>query len=151
MEEADWTGSDRLRHDLIARVIGEVGVRNSSVLEDLHAGTTPDSATGDYSDVKVVSPYGEIPWTALSRISDEEMKVLMKDVVDRIFTFLKYPEELSRLVGAAAWDTPRPHPQLLKTVRWVRQRRRASLNGPHPTAQGPAPGSAGPSIPTASL
>ena len=52
-------------------------VRNT-YLEDLHAGTFPDSKTGDYSDVKVVSPYGEIPWNQLGRISDEEMKKLMK-------------------------------------------------------------------------
>jgi len=37
-------------------------VRNTG-LEDLHAGVAPSSATGDYSDVKVVTPYGEIPWT----------------------------------------------------------------------------------------
>src|SRR6266404_9748741 len=36
-------------------------VRNT-FLEDLHAGTVPSSKAGDYSDVKVVSPYGEIPW-----------------------------------------------------------------------------------------
>src|SRR5438093_9756136 len=48
-------------------------VRNSS-LEELHAGTFPSSKTGDYTDVKVVSPYGEIAWNQLGRISDEEMK-----------------------------------------------------------------------------
>ena len=43
-------------------------VRNSS-LEDLHAGIFPSSKTGDYTDVKVVSPYGEIAWNRVSRIS----------------------------------------------------------------------------------
>jgi hypothetical protein len=46
-------------------------------LEDLHSGITPSSKTGDYSDVKVVSPYGEILWKDLSRISDKEMRLLM--------------------------------------------------------------------------
>jgi hypothetical protein len=43
---------------------------------------------GDYSDVKVVSPHGEIPWKELSRLSDKEMKELMIDVVDRCYDFL---------------------------------------------------------------
>ena len=33
----------------------------------------------------VRSPYGEIPWPRVSRISDEEMKRLMIDVVDRVY------------------------------------------------------------------
>lgn len=61
-------------------------VRNSGP-EDLHAGTVPGSATGDFSDVKVVTPYGEIPWTRLSRISDEKMKALMIEVTNKVFTF----------------------------------------------------------------
>jgi len=61
-----------------ARVLAE-RVRNTE-LENLHAGITPSSKTGDYSDVKVVTPYGEIPWDNLSRISDVEMRVLMLDV-----------------------------------------------------------------------
>ena len=61
--------------------------RNSK-LEDLHAGTYPGSRAGDYSDVKVVSPYGEIAWDRLSRLSDDEMCTLMIDVVDRCYGFL---------------------------------------------------------------
>jgi len=57
-------------------------------LENLHAGTGPNSAAGDFSDVKVVSPYGEIPWPDLSRLNDEEMKVLMIEVVNKTYTFL---------------------------------------------------------------
>jgi hypothetical protein len=45
-------------------------------LEDFHSGKYPSSKTGDYSDVKVVSPFGEIPRTELSRLSDEKMKIL---------------------------------------------------------------------------
>lgn len=36
----------------------------------------------------MISPYGEIPWNDLSRISDEEMKVLMVDVVNHCDRFL---------------------------------------------------------------
>jgi hypothetical protein len=62
-------------------------VRNS-YLEDLHAGISPSSQTGDYTDVKVISPYGEIPWNRVGRISDEEMRQLMEDIVNRLYTFL---------------------------------------------------------------
>ena len=61
--------------------------RNSK-LEDLHAGTYPDSRVGDFSDVKVVSPFGEIAWDRLSRLSDGEMRTVMIDVVDRCYGFL---------------------------------------------------------------
>jgi hypothetical protein len=58
-------------------------------LEKLHAGATPVTRTGDYSDVKVIDAEGrEIPWNMLSRINDDEMKTLMSGVVNRVHTFL---------------------------------------------------------------
>ena len=60
----------------------------NSMLEDLHAGISPSSAAGDYSDVTVSSPYGLIPWNNVSRFNDEEMKRLMIDVVDRAYCFI---------------------------------------------------------------
>ena len=88
-------------------------VRNT-FLEDLHAGTTPSSQTGDYSDVKVVSPYGEIEWARLSRISDDEMRQLMKEVVNKLFSVLLRLNEPAfvesiKTFGArrtARWDEP---------------------------------------------
>lgn len=59
----------------LVRLICEKSVRNC--LEELHSGIFPSSKTGDYSDVKVVSPYGEISWNNISRISDPEMRQLM--------------------------------------------------------------------------
>lgn len=79
--------SDNLITSQLAKAITALCVRNT-FLEELHAGTTPASKTGDYSDVKVVTPYGEISWQQLSRISDEEMKRLMKEIVNRVYTFL---------------------------------------------------------------
>lgn len=61
----------------------------NSVLEDLHAGTAPDSKSGDYTDVAVHTRFGEIPWILLSRISDEEMKLLMQDVVKHTYHFIQ--------------------------------------------------------------
>jgi hypothetical protein len=60
----------------------------NSVLEDLHAGICPDSASGDYSDVRVSSPSGDIPWPKVSRLNDDEMKRLMIDVVNRTYRFI---------------------------------------------------------------
>ena len=61
----------------VAKMLAFHCVRNS-YLEDLHAGIFPSSKTGDYADVKVISPYGEIAWNRVSRISDDEMKHLGK-------------------------------------------------------------------------
>ena len=60
----------------------------NSMLEDLHAGTSPSSTSGDYSDGTVSSPYGAIPWSKVSRLNDDEMKRLMIDVVDRTYRFI---------------------------------------------------------------
>ncbi len=66
----------------LAKYIVQQCFRNSE-LENLHAGLAPSSKTGDYSDVVVKTPFGEIPWRELSRFDDAEMKVLMLDVVNR--------------------------------------------------------------------
>lgn len=101
------------RHDIesaqfTSLCIAENFVRNAGVLEDLHAGPPARSATGDYSDVKVVTPYGEIPWNDVSRISDEEMAALMREVVNKIFTLLRFNEELGSISPEAqsVWDPP---------------------------------------------
>jgi hypothetical protein len=41
----------------------------------------------------------------------------MIDVVDRVFTYLRYPEELARLGGAARWNRPKLHPDMMRVVR----------------------------------
>lgn len=97
----------------LALALVEQCVRNTG-LEDLHAGTTPSSEAGDYSDVKVVTPYGEIPWQQLSRISDEEMKALMIEVVNKVYTFLTHIDDLVVLKDSARWQRPEHDPLLLK-------------------------------------
>lgn len=54
--------------------------------------------------------YGEIAWNQLSRISNSEMKALMIDVVDRVYSYLRYPEEVARLGGASRWIRPSSTP-----------------------------------------
>jgi len=67
----------------LAKFIALHCFRNTDVLEDLHSGEAPISESGDYSDVKVITPDREIPWSDLSRFGDREMKALMIDVVNR--------------------------------------------------------------------
>ena len=61
----------------------------NTVLEEYHSGIVPDSQIGDYSDVLVKSQFGEVPWRELSRISDEEMKILMKESVAKTYRILR--------------------------------------------------------------
>ena len=71
-----------------AKIMAAACVRRGH-LEKLHNGFTPVTRTGDYSDVKVIDAEGrEIPWSQVSRISQDEMKTLMTGVVNRIHTFL---------------------------------------------------------------
>jgi hypothetical protein len=73
-------------------------VRDSE-LENLHSGVFPSSKTGDFSDVKVVSPYGEIPWKDLSRISDKEMRNLMLDIQKNILSSLNFLAKQQEIEG----------------------------------------------------
>ena len=106
-------------------ILVESGIRNSR-LEELHAGISPSSAVGDYSDVKVVTPYGEIPWSEVSRLCDAEMKALMIEVVNRVYTILTYPEAFTELTGAKRWNVPELDAGLMCYVaRW--QARQAGM------------------------
>ena len=111
---------DRDNAEQLAKALALACVRNT-FLEDLHAGIYPSSKTGDYSDVKVVTPYGEIPWVRVSRMSDDEMKTLMKEVVDKIFTVLVRSGDetlMSALINWGAlqtkrWDQPKMDPEFI--------------------------------------
>ena len=78
-----------LNPKILALLFAANCVRNT-VIEDYHAGKVPRSQTGDFTDVTVVTPFGEIPWTKVSRISDAEMKALNIQVVDKLYTALSF-------------------------------------------------------------
>ena len=80
--------TDPVLQKRLAKYLVQRCFRNS-VLDDLHAGIAPDSKAGDYSDVVVSTPFGEIPWSKLSRFDDEEMKTLMIDVVQKTYEFIQ--------------------------------------------------------------
>ena len=71
----------------LAKTMAMLCVRNTR-LETIHAGKTPVTRTGDWSDVTVVDADGNrFPWTDVSHISDDEMHDLMRDIVNRLYTF----------------------------------------------------------------
>lgn len=73
------------------------------------------SHTDDYSDVIVTDADGrQIPWSEVSRISDDEMRDLMREIVNRLYTFqLRVDEQEFRdyldqqLTSTQNWDEPR--------------------------------------------
>lgn len=97
----------------LAKAMAMLCVRNSH-LEDLHAGIVPTTKTGDWSDVIVLDADGNrIPWRDVSRIDDEEMRSLMRDVVNRLYTFQLHAgnpalqAELEKWMSVAGkWDQP---------------------------------------------
>ncbi len=119
------TDSDKSIKALIAdpvmqhRLAKHIALRcfRNSILEDLHSGKVPDSKSGDYSDVVVKTPYGEIPWNELSRFNDAEMKSLMINVVNHTYHFIqelfdnerggKLLLQLATKDPAPEWDDPK--------------------------------------------
>lgn len=99
----------------LAKVMAMMCVRNSQ-LENIHAGVIPVTRTGDYSDVVVVDAEGRrLPWVEISHIDDAQMRDLMKDVVNRLYTFhmrIDDPEFQAWIdrwtVVAEKWDEPAP-------------------------------------------
>ena len=54
-------------------------------MEDLHFGLSPITKTGDYSDVVVVDAEGRrLPWPEVSRFDEDEMRDLMREIVNKI-------------------------------------------------------------------
>jgi hypothetical protein len=96
-------------------------VRNT-LLETIRAGETPVTKTGDWRDVTVVDADGNrIPWTDVSHISDDEMRDLMRDIVNRLYTFRLCADEpaLQAEIGrcmtvAGKWDEPEFDRRMLK-------------------------------------
>lgn len=89
--------SNKLIRQRLAKFIALHCFRNTK-LEDLHAGYSPSTEAGDYSDVTVTSPFGEIPWNRLSRLNDSEMKDLMISVVQRCYGFVHVLADAERAV-----------------------------------------------------
>ena len=99
---------------LLVRTMALLGVRHS-VIEDIHAGLVPVTRSGDDSDVTVIDADGRrIPWPDVSHFDDNAMRDLMRQVVDRVYTFevrAEDPDFLERIElwaqVASRWDEPK--------------------------------------------
>ncbi|MDE3026816.1 MAG: hypothetical protein KGH84_00270 [Paracoccaceae bacterium] len=97
----------------LSKIMAMICIRNTR-LEDLHAGLEPVTLTGDYSDESVVDATGRIlRWRNVSHIDDGQMADLMRDIVNRLFTFHmrrddpSFRDHLDRWITASdKWDNP---------------------------------------------
>ena len=95
----------RALHAELAKSMAIFCVRNTD-LENLHAGVVPATRTGDYSDVTVIDAEGRrIPWPEVSHLDDYAMRDLMRQVVDRLYTFQELLEDPRMLRLMERWST----------------------------------------------
>lgn len=107
----------------LAKLMAMICVRNTGI-EELHTGTVPVTHKGDYSDVFITDADGrQIPWSDASHLDDDEMRNLMRQIVDRLYTFhLKaddagFRDHLDRwLAVAGRWDEPKLDEAFLATI-----------------------------------
>jgi hypothetical protein len=100
---------------MMAKTLAMMCVRNTS-LEALHAGIVPVTHTGDYSDVRVIDADGrEIAWNDVSHLDDDQMRDLMREIVNRLYTFNisiddpDFRNSVDRWARIAErWDEPDP-------------------------------------------
>ena len=107
----------------LAKLMALTCVRNTK-LEDIHAGIVPVTRTGDYSDVAVIDADGRrIPWPEVSHLDDDAMRDLMRQVVDRLYTFHvmiddpRFQAELDRWQPVIRnWDEPTLDAGLMEAI-----------------------------------
>lgn len=112
----------------LAKVMAMMCVRNTR-LEDLHAGPVPVTRTGDYSDVVILDADGRrIPWLEASHIDDGQMRDLMSQIVNRLYTFhLKcddpqFQNEIDRwMTVAGKWDDPELDQRFVRMIKQGRE------------------------------
>lgn len=117
----------------LSKAMAVMCLRNLEVLEGTHRGIPPVSRTGDFSDVVVVDANGRrIPWPEVAHFDDDTMRELMRQVVNKLYTFQAKAEDpvfldiVDRcLREARAWDEPEPDEGFLGAI----ERRRARERG----------------------
>ena len=100
---------------MMAKTLAMMCVRNTG-LETLHSGIVPVTHAGDYSDVRVIDADGrEIAWNDVSHLDDDQMRSLMKEIVNRLYTFNisiddpDFRNSVDRWARIAErWDEPDP-------------------------------------------
>ena len=112
----------------LAKVMTMMSVRNTK-LDDIHAGVVPVTKTGDYTDVVALDAEGRrIPWPEVSHIDDTQMRELMKEVVNRLYTFHmkcddgEFRKHLDRWMTVAdKWDEPELDQTFLRMIEAERE------------------------------
>lgn len=107
----------------MAKTLAMMCVRNTG-LETLHAGVVPVTQTGDYSDVRVIDADGrEIAWNDVSHLDDDQMRALMKEIVNRVYTFYisiddeEFRDRIDRWARLTdRWDEPDSDIEFLKLL-----------------------------------
>ena len=107
----------------MAKTLAMMCVRNTG-LETLHAGIVPVTHTGDYSDVRVIDADGrEIAWNDVSHLDNDQMRALMKEIVNRLYTFNisiddeEYRDRIDRWARLTdRWDEPDSDIEFLKLL-----------------------------------
>ena len=107
---------------VVAKLMALMCVRNTK-LEDIHAGIAPVTRIGDYTDVVVIDADGNrIPWPRVSHFDDGAMRDLMRQVVDRLYTFhvrIDDPGFQTQLAfwerAIRRWDEPKLDEDLMVT------------------------------------
>ena len=107
----------------MAKTLAMMCVRNTG-LETLHAGVVPVTQTGDYSDVRVIDADGrEIAWNDVSHLDDDQMRALMKEIVNRVYTFYisiddeEFRDRIDRWARLTdCWDEPDSDIEFLKLL-----------------------------------
>jgi hypothetical protein len=107
----------------MAKTLAMMCVRNTG-LETLHSGVVPVTHAGGYSDVRVIDADGrEIGWNDVSHLDDDQMRALMKEIVNRIYTFhmlhddFEFRSSLDQWVAIAEkWDNPEMDQDFIGTL-----------------------------------
>lgn len=107
----------------MAKTLAMMCIRNTG-LETLHAGVVPITRTGDYSDVRVIDADGrEIAWNDVSHLDNDQMRALMKEIVNRLYTFnisiddQEFRDSLDHWVAIAEkWDEPEMDQDFIGTL-----------------------------------
>lgn len=114
---------------VVAKGMAVMCFRNTPI-EDFHDGTAPVSHAGDFSDVVVIDADGRrIAWREVSHISQDEMRDLMRTVVNRLYTCQLHagdPDFFGILSWAVAearpWDEPELDVEILESLESRRKR-----------------------------
>ena len=107
----------------MAKTMGLMCVADSK-LGEFGEGQRPVTRTDDYSDVVVVDADGRIiPWQRVARFDATEMDRAMREIVDKLFTFLWNMEEPElaalrdhRRDETSEWHRPREDSGLKKQM-----------------------------------